>query len=248
MRHEHGIGVRLTVAAGGAIALLVPAALIGVLIVGNVGWLHLFDLHVTAAGHELALRHPALVRFMAIWSLVFDSNSWRAAALVLAIWLIRRRAWPLAVWVAVTMTAGGVLGALLKLLVGRHRPDLLDPVARASGYSFPSGHALDNALAASVFLLVLLPLVRHRPRARVLLWIAAVVIPLVTGLSRIGLGVHWTSDVVAGWLLGVAITATMAWAYLTWQGRRGRRPHVATEGLQPEIADGEAGVGRASIG
>jgi membrane-associated phospholipid phosphatase len=237
MRYEDGIGVRLTVAAGGAVALLVPAALIGALVVGDVGWLHRFDLHVTAAGHELAVGHPGWVRFLAVWSLVFDPNSWRLAALVLAIWLIRRRAWPLAVWVAVTMTAGGVLGALLKLLVGRHRPDLLDPVARASGYSFPSGHALDNALGASVFLLVLLPLVRQRPRARVLLWTGAVVIPLVTGISRVGLGVHWTSDVVAGWLLGVATTAATAWAYLTWDGRRGRPPHVATEGLQPEIAD-----------
>jgi membrane-associated phospholipid phosphatase len=247
MRHEYGIGVRLTVAAGGAVVLLVPAALIAVLIVGDVGWLHHFDLHVTAAGHDLAVRHPGWVRFMAIWSVVFDPNSWRAGALLLAIWLIRRGAWPLAIWVAVTMTAGGVLGAVLKLLVGRHRPDLLDPVARASGYSFPSGHALDNALGATVFLLVLLPLVRHRPLARLLLWAGAVVIPLITGLSRIGLGVHWTSDVIAGWLLGTAVTAATAWAYLSWQGRR--HPHVAAEGLEPEIADGETpGVGRPSIG
>jgi undecaprenyl-diphosphatase len=237
MRHEQGLGIRLAVAAGGAVAMLTPAALIGVLIVGNVGWLHHFDLHVTAAGHELAVGHPGLVRFMATWSLVFDPNSWRVAALILAIWLIRRRAWPLAIWVVVTMAAGGVLGVLLKLLVGRNRPDLLDPVARASGYSFPSGHALNNALAAGVFLLVLLPLTRHRRWARALLWTGAVTIPLVTGLTRIGLGVHWTSDVVAGWLLGTAITASTAWAYLTWEGRRGRTPHVATEGLQPEIAD-----------
>jgi membrane-associated phospholipid phosphatase len=112
------------------------------------------------------------------------------------------------------MTAGGVLGVVLKLLVGRHRPDLLDPVARASGYSFPSGHALNNALAASVFLLVLLPVF---PRKRAFLWAGAIVIPLITGLSRIGLGVHWTSDVVAGWLLGVAVTAVTAWAYLGWE-------------------------------
>jgi membrane-associated phospholipid phosphatase len=211
MEGEHTIEVRVAVAAAGTVVLLVPAALIGVLIVGNAGWLHRLDLHVTAAGHDLALAHPGLVRFMEIWSLVFDPTSWRVAALALVIWLARRRAWPLAIWVAVTMTAGGVLGALLKLLVGRHRPDLLDPVARASGYSFPSGHALNNALAASVFLLVLLPVL---PRWRRLLWAGAVVIPLVTGLCRIGLGVHWASDVVAGWLLGVAVTAATAWVYL----------------------------------
>jgi membrane-associated phospholipid phosphatase len=229
MRRDQTIEVRVAVAAAGVVALLVPAALLGVLIVGNVGWLHHFDLHVTDAGHSLALRHPGLVRFMEIWSLVFDPNSWRVAALVLVIWLARHRAWSLAIWVAVTMTAGGVLGALLKLLVGRHRPDLLDPVASASGYSFPSGHALNNALAASVFLLVLLPLAG---RARKLLWTGAIVIPLITGLSRIGLGVHWTSDVVAGWLLGVAVTATTASAYLRWRRPGPGVPQVAA----PETA------------
>lgn len=230
MRDDETIGVRVAVAAAGAVVLLVPAALIGVLVVGNVGWLHRFDLRVTAAGHSLAVGHPGLVRFMEVWSLVFDPNSWRVAALGLVIWLARRRAWPLAVWVAVTMAAGGVLGAVLKLLVGRHRPDLLDPVARASGYSFPSGHALNNALAASVFLLVLLPVF---PRRRLLLWAGAIVIPLITGLSRIGLGVHWTSDVVAGWLLGVMVTAATATAYLKWRGKRA--PHPATQGLEPDV-------------
>lgn len=230
MRNDETIGVRVAVAATGVVVLLVPAALIGVLIVGNVGWLHSFDLHVTADGHAVALRHPGLVRFMEIWSLVFTPNSWRAAAVLLGVWLARRRAWPLVVWVAATMTAGGVLGVVLKLLVGRHRPDLLDPVARASGYSFPSGHALNSALGASVLLLVLLPVL---PRLRAALWTAAIVLPLVTGLSRIGLGVHWTSDVVAGWLLGVAVPAATATAYLRWSGRR--RPHPAVEGLEPQV-------------
>lgn len=219
----------MAVTAVGAVALLVPAALIGVLIVGDAGWLHRLDLQVTGAGHGWAVGHPGWVRFMEVWSLVFDPNSWRVAALGLVIWLARHRAWALAVWVAVTMTAGGVLGAVLKLLVGRHRPDLLDPVARASGYSFPSGHALNNALAASVFFLVLAPMVKRRK----LLAAAAIGIPLVTGLTRIGLGVHWTSDVVAGWLLGVAVTSATATAYGKWRGNRASHP--MTEGLEPGL-------------
>ncbi|WP_433383130.1 phosphatase PAP2 family protein [Actinoplanes sp. CA-142083] len=197
--------LRLTERATGAILLLVPVALLAILVVGNVAWLHTLDGAITDALHGFALRHRWWVDAMSWWSLIFHPNVWRVAALGLVIWLARRRRWPLAWWVAVTMTAGGILGGLLKLLVGRHRPDLLDPVARAAGYSFPSGHALNNALGAAVFLIVLLPHTAGRPRARFWLWAGAVVIPLITCVSRVALGVHWTSDVVAGLLLGVAV-------------------------------------------
>ncbi|GAA2610897.1 hypothetical protein Adu01nite_22380 [Paractinoplanes durhamensis] len=215
------MGVRLTVAAAGAAALVMPAAVVGVLVVGNVSWLNRLDARVTDAMHGFALDHPGWVWFMKAWSLAFDPNSWRIAALVLVIWLARRGAKSLAWWVAITMAVGGVLGAVLKLMVSRHRPDLLDPVARAAGYSFPSGHALNNALGAAVLLLLLLPLTRDKPRWRAALWAAAIGIPLMTGVSRVVLGVHWTSDVVAGLLVGLATTAAMAAGH---QSRRMKEP------------------------
>lgn len=234
--HDHALEVRRTVASAGAIALLVPFALIAVLVVSNVGWLHLLDLSVTDALHRFALDHPGWVRFLAAWSLAFDPNVWRAGALGLIVWFLRRGARSLAWWVGITMTAGGLLNAVLKLLVGRHRPDLLEPVARAAGFSFPSGHALNNALGAAVFLLVLLPLVRHRPWWRAALWLAVLVVPAVTCVSRVVLGVHWTSDVVAGALLGVAVVAATAAAFPAPRG--GRHGQVATEGLRdPAAAD-----------
>jgi undecaprenyl-diphosphatase len=154
------------------------------------------------------------------------------------VWLLLRGAPRLALWVVTTMTVGGLLGALLKLLVGRHRPDLLDPVARAAGYSFPSGHALNATLAAGVLLLVFLPFARHSRAVRGALWTAAVLIAAVTGLSRIALGVHWTSDVVGGWLLGVAVVAATTAAFSTWRTRVGRRPaRTAREGVEPELAE-----------
>jgi undecaprenyl-diphosphatase len=231
------LGVRLGVAATAAILLLVPFALLMVLVVAS--WAPLYDLDrtVTDALHGYALGHPALVRVMAVWSFVFSPTSWRIAALLLVIWLLGRGARPLAIWVAVTMTVGGALGAILKLLVGRHRPELLEPVARAAGYAFPSGHALNNALGAGVFVLVLLPFARDRPGRRAALWIAAIMIPVLTAATRVGLGVHWISDVVAGLVLGVAVVAAMAAGYETWRARFARRPvNVAGEGVEPEIA------------
>ena len=232
---DESLGVRLAVASIGAVLLLVPFALIAVLIVGNSAWLHGLDLRVTDALHGFALRHEWWVRLLELWSLVFHPMVWRVAALGLAIWLVRRASWSAAWWVAVTMTVGGLLGVVLKLLVGRDRPELLDPVARAAGYAFPSGHALNNALGAAVFLLVLLPLTRGRPRRRAGLWVAAVVIPVMTGISRVALGVHWTSDVVAGWLLGVAVVAATAAAFLARRRRHGPA-ELVTEGLEPDVA------------
>ena len=233
---DHSFGLRLGLASAAALLLLVPFSLIAILIVGDWAPLHDFDRAITDSLHGVAVGHPGLVSVMRIWSLVFDPNSWRVAAVVLAIWVYRRRARMLAAWVVTTMAVGGLLGVLLKLLVGRHRPDLLDPVARAAGFSFPSGHALNNALGAGVFVLVLLPFVRHRPVARVALWTGAIVIPLVTALSRVVLGVHWTSDVLAGLLLGVAVVLATAAGYETWRSRSGRTPvRIAEEGVEPDL-------------
>jgi len=231
--NDTSLGVRLGVAGAAALLLLVPFALLTVLVAGNWAPLHELDRTVTDALHGFALGHPALVQAMVVWCYAFDPNSWRVAALALTIWLLRRGARPLAIWVVITMTVGGVLGPLLKLLVGRHRPDLLDPVARAAGLSFPSGHALDNSLGAWVFVLVLLPFVRDRPVRRVTLWVVATVIPVLTAACRVALGLHWTSDVVAGLLLGVAVVTAMATAYETWRGSSGHaRVHIAEEGVE----------------
>jgi undecaprenyl-diphosphatase len=225
--HDHSLEVRLTAAAAGAVALLVPFTLIAVLVVGNVSWLHRLDARVTDALHDVALDHPLWVRVMEVWSMAFDPWVWRAGALLLIVWLVRHGSRSLAWWVGVTMVAGGLLGVVLKLLVGRHRPELLDPVARAVGFAFPSGHALNSALGAAVLLLVLLPLVRHRPGLRVALWVAAFVVPVLTAVSRVALGVHWVSDVTAGLILGVAVVAVTAAAFQAVRHGRQRSPVAA---------------------
>ncbi len=197
-----------------------PFTLLAVLVL--TGWppLRRLDVAVTGQLHGYALDHPAWVRVMSVWTDVFAPMPLRAGALCLVVWLTRRGARRLAVWVTTTMVLGGLLGPLLKLLLGRARPALPDPVAQAPGLAFPSGHALNAVLAAGVLLVVFLPrtgapagagqhATRRRSAARAAVWLGALLLALVTGFSRIALGVHWTSDVLAGWLLGVAmVTAT----------------------------------------
>jgi len=224
------IGPRLTTASVLAVLVLVPFSMIAVLVVGGWSPLHDLDEQVTNSLHSWALAHPHWTTANVWLTNLFDPNPLRVAALGLVIWLLRRRAKRLALWVATTMVVGGLLGVILKLLVGRHRPDLLDPVARAAGFSFPSGHALNAALTAGVFVLVLLPVARGPKRW--VLWCSAIAVAVSTGLSRIVIGVHWTSDVVAGWLLGVAVVAATAAAF-----PRLRPEPVVEEGLEPELAD-----------
>ncbi|MGK5743253.1 phosphatase PAP2 family protein [Micromonospora sp. URMC 103] len=211
----HALGLRLTVAAVAAFLVLVPFALLALLVLDAWPPLHRMDAAATDALHGYALDHPGWVRLMSVWTDVFGPMPLRAAALVLVIWLVSRGARRAAAWVTVTMLAGGLLGPLLKLLVGRDRPELLDPVARAAGYSFPSGHALNATLAAGVLLVVFLPSAR-RGAQRWALWAAALVLVVVTGVSRVALGVHWTSDVIGGWLLGTAVVAATVAALPTW--------------------------------
>ncbi|GAA3771052.1 phosphatase PAP2 family protein [Micromonospora maritima] len=235
---DHSLGLRLTLAATAAFLVLVPFALLALLVLGAWPPLLRLDASVTDAFHGYALDHPAWVQVMTVWTHALGPGPLRVAAAVVVVWLLRRGAPRLAVWVVVTMLVGGLLGALLKLLVGRDRPELLDPVARAAGYSFPSGHALNAALAAGVLLLVFLPFARDSRAGRVALWTAAALVMVVTGLSRIALGVHWTSDVVGGWVLGVAVVAATAASFATWRtstGRRTARP--LREGIEPELAE-----------
>ncbi|MEV6601020.1 phosphatase PAP2 family protein [Actinoplanes sp. NPDC051346] len=222
------LGPRLTTAALLAIGLLVPFALLAVFVVGDWAPLREADAEVTGALHGWALAHPGWVDTTYWWTTIFAPFPLRFATLLLVIWLLRRHARRLALWVVTTMAVGGVLGAVLKLLVGRHRPDLLEPVARAAGFSFPSGHALNATLAAGVFVLVLLPVVRHRW----ILWAGAIVVAVLTGVSRVVLGVHYTSDVIAGWLLGVALLAATTMAFT----RRGPES-VMEQGLEPRLTD-----------
>ncbi|MCY1145578.1 phosphatase PAP2 family protein [Actinoplanes sp. Pm04-4] len=220
---ERELEVRLAGAAAGTVVLLVPFTVITAMVVGGVDWLHRLDEDVSVAVHDFSSGRPGLVDFMRTWCLVFDPWTWRVAALALLVWLARQGARSLAWWVGITMAAGGLLGVLLKLVFERDRPSFLDPVATAVGYSFPSGHALNNALGAAVVLAVLLPMNRRRPRLRKWLMAGGLIVPAVTGLFRIGLGVHWLSDVLAGWLLGlIVVAATMA----AFAVRRRRQPDL----------------------
>ncbi len=112
----------------------------------------------------------------------------------------RRRA---AFLFAVTAIGGLALETAAKALVARPRPALVSPLVAVDTASFPSGHAMMSTVIFLALVLILRDLGARRALRRTAL-VGVSLLLLLIGLSRIALGVHWPSDVAAGWALGIA--------------------------------------------
>jgi undecaprenyl-diphosphatase len=114
-----------------------------------------------------------------------------------------------AILVLAAVGGGALLSTALKFGFERPRPDLVPHGTRIYTASFPSGHAMLSAVTY-LTLGALLARVQKRPRVKAFLLGAAVILTLAVGASRVYLGVHWPTDVLAGWCVGAA------WAALCW--------------------------------
>jgi undecaprenyl-diphosphatase len=152
-----------------------------------------------------------------------------AAAVVLAL----RRQWRLAAYLLITGAGALILDPVLKSLVGRLRPVVAHPIAHGTGNSFPSGHSLGSIVCYGAVLLVFLPAARGRWRTVFVTVIVALV--ALIGISRILLGVHYLSDVIGGWAVGIAWLGLTAFAFeLTRYGAGLPVTDPVAEGLEPE--------------
>ena len=132
-------------------------------------------------------------------------------------YLLLVRKWALAILMVAAVAGGVLMSNLLKMGFGRPRPDL-EHAARVFTPSFPSGHAM---LSAVTFLTLGALLTRANVDWRVKAYFLAlaVLLTIIVGVSRVYLGVHYPSDVIAGWCVGSA-WALLCWALALWlQGR-----------------------------
>lgn len=122
--------------------------------------------------------------------------------------LVYRKFGP-AIFMVAAIVSGTVVSQLLKIVYDRPRPDIVDHLVATHTASFPSGHA---TMSAVVYLTLATMIVRlvDDVAVRIYVILMAVLLTFMVGMSRIYLGVHWPSDVIAGWALGTA------WACLSW--------------------------------
>lgn len=123
--------------------------------------------------------------------------------------LVSLRRWREAALLAAAAIGGTVLGQTLKGIFGRERPEESLRLVEAIHTSFPSGHAMMSAVIYLTFG-VLMARFANRTRVKIFGMMMGVVLTLMVGVSRVYLGVHWPSDVLAGWCVGAA------WAMFCW--------------------------------
>jgi membrane-associated phospholipid phosphatase len=184
--------------------------------------------------HAYVVDHHWLVTVAQTLSTIASTPVYLVLFAAVAGWLAHRGLRRLALFVVVTLIGSALLNLVVKTAVHRARPVLPDPVAHAQGLSFPSGHSQGIVVACGVLLLVFLPAVRG-PWRRVAVGVALVMV-LAVGTARVSLGVHYVSDVLAGYALGAAWVAAMTAAFSTWRRDRGRGEVDPARGLEPEQA------------
>ncbi len=154
-----------------------------------------FDEATRAAVHELA--SPAMTVIMRFFSFIGSTLMLTILTAIVIIWFATRRWGREAKLFAITMIGGSLLNMTLKLTFKRSRPiPFFDPWPPET-YSFPSGHSLMSACFFGALAAILNARIKKR-RLRVIMWVLATVMFLLVGFSRIYLGVHHTTDVIAG--------------------------------------------------
>jgi undecaprenyl-diphosphatase len=152
-------------------------------------------------------RVPWVVDSAAVLGDVTDVVPSAVLGVVATVWMALRRHWAFALLVACSGLVGVTVVEMLKRTVGRMRPPGADEfISHGLDRSFPSGHASVGVYVYAA-LAVLLVIVASRRQLRGLLWAgrALFAVGILIGVSRIILGVHWSTDVLAGWALASTI-------------------------------------------
>lgn len=157
-----------------------------------------------------------------------------AVTVIVLGYLLVERKYGVTLLVLASIGGGTVVSTLLKNAFERPRPELVAHLVEVRTLSFPSGHAM---LSAVTFLTLGALLARVQPRRRTRLYLIAVAVglTLVIGASRVYLGVHYPTDVLAGWSAGAA-WAMICWLVAIWLQRRGQ---VEGTEVEPENSSAE---------
>ena len=217
------LGVRMVLI---VIALILVAVPFGLLLLEVIfkGPLVGLDQRIAIRQNLHDLRDPARVTWARLVSLLGSTPVLIGVVIVACLYLAvlhrRRRQ---ALFLVTTSVLGLIVNNIIKVIVSRSRPQFDHAVAHAFGKSFPSGHAMNSTVVyGSLLVIAWGPLRTTVRRTAAAVLVGALIAAIAT--SRVVLGVHYASDVVAGIVLGAALVLASAAAFNAWQHEGGRLP------------------------
>jgi len=179
-----------------------------------------FDEAIRRAIHQIA--SPTLTTLMRGISFLGSTQFLFIATTVIVIWFIFRRWKREAILLAITMIGASLLNITLKLAFKRVRPEPFFNLATPKSFSFPSGHSLASFCFFGALAVILNARIGSR-RLRLVISVTAAVLVLLIGISRIYLGVHYPTDVIAGFCAALIWTGAVKFVEETLVRRRRRR-------------------------
>jgi membrane-associated phospholipid phosphatase len=227
---------RLTRAVVYGVAVAFPIGVLAFLVRTQFDPLVDLDQRVILAATDFTRTHPHFRSFAETWELI--SQPW-VMYLVLGVpvclfaWFrlhLRTRA----MWALATMATGWAVAVALKMVVQRARPEIEDPFAVHAGYSFPSGHATNNAIVITIVLLLLRPALGVTARRALLA--AGVLWVLLTCADRLFMGAHFLSDVIVGVLLGTGLCLASYAGYVGWSPPTTTPSKESADGVPHQVA------------
>jgi len=166
--------------------------------------------------HDWAVseRTSGATTFFTIMTIIGGPVGLAVLLTIIGIILAIRRRWRWLIYLAVTAGGGALLNLELKRYFARARPVAAEMLRRANGYSFPSGHAMGSAVAFGALAYLAFRVIRSWPAKTAVMAFLYTLVASVA-LSRVYLGVHWISDVLAGVTVGTVWVTTTTMAYET---------------------------------
>ena len=226
-------GLRLTLFAIATLLVMVPFSFLLVQVTSE-GALTRVDTNVASSINEAVHGVPVLVGAAFVVSFLGTPLWFWLTVGSASIFFWRRGEWRVALFLVATNALGGLIDTVVKIVVDRPRPEVAHPIAHALGKSFPSGHTMASTVGYGSLLLVFLPFVPKR--WRVPLVVAYLVMVGLVATSRLALGVHYVSDVLGGFVLGLAWLIASVAAFRIWRRERRRKTTDVLEGAEPEVA------------
>lgn len=186
-----------------AVILFVTVVALGYAV--NAGYFRSFDLAIShALNMQRGVTPEWLILFMQGVSWIGGGVQRYVIVTILTLALWRWWGWGAALAMGLTTLVSAFTSDVMKAFFGRVRPDLVPQLDIIHSPAFPSGHS-NNAAVVYILFIMLVPQARHP------LWqVAAAIMIVLTGVSRIMLGVHWPTDVLGGWMLGASFAMAAA--------------------------------------